>query len=48
MDDNLLRLLPDMPDCAGIALGFDRLAMLAAGVDDISGVKWDAVHICRL
>jgi lysyl-tRNA synthetase class 2 len=48
MDDDLLRLLPDMPDCAGIALGFDRLAMLAAGVDDISGVKWDAVHICRL
>ena len=40
LDEDLLRLLPDMPDCAGIALGFDRLAMLAAGVDDIEGVMW--------
>ena len=42
IDHDLLRLLPDMPDCAGIALGFDRLAMLASGADAISGVKWDA------
>ena len=40
MDDDLLALLPDMPACAGIALGFDRLAMLAAGVDDIAQVRW--------
>jgi elongation factor P--(R)-beta-lysine ligase len=40
MDEDLLRLLPDMPACAGIALGFDRLAMLAAGADDIDGVRW--------
>ena len=40
MDEDLLRLLPDMPECAGIAVGFDRLAMLAAGADDIDGVRW--------
>ena len=40
IDSDLLRLLPDMPECAGIALGFDRLAMLAAGVDDIAQVRW--------
>jgi lysyl-tRNA synthetase class 2 len=29
-----------MPSCAGIALGFDRLAMLASGADRISQVLW--------
>lgn len=38
MDEALLAALPDMPPCAGIALGFDRLAMLAAGVDDVRDV----------
>ena len=38
MDEALLAALPAMPDCAGIALGFDRLAMIAAGVDDIRAV----------
>ena len=40
MDEDLLAVLPDMPPCAGIALGFDRLAMLAAGADDIAQVRW--------
>ncbi len=40
MDEDLLALLPEMGDCAGIALGFDRLVMLAAGVDDIAAVLW--------
>jgi lysyl-tRNA synthetase class 2 len=38
MDEALLAALPAMPPCAGIALGFDRLAMIAAGVDDIRAV----------
>ena len=38
MDEALLAALPAMPACAGIALGFDRLAMIAAGVDDIRAV----------
>lgn len=29
-----------LPDCAGIALGFDRVVMLAAGVDCIEDVLW--------
>jgi lysyl-tRNA synthetase class 2 len=27
-----------LPDCAGVALGLDRLLMLRCGVDDISEV----------
>ncbi len=29
-----------IPACSGIAIGFDRLAMLAAGVPDLDGVRW--------
>ncbi len=38
LDEALLAALPALPACAGIALGFDRLAMIAAGVDDIRAV----------
>lgn len=38
MDEALLAALPALPPCAGIALGFDRLAMIAAGVSDIREV----------
>lgn len=38
-DENLLHALAaGLPECAGVALGFERLHMLAAGVDDISAV----------
>ena len=40
MDEAFLATLPRMPPCAGIALGFDRLAMLASGADRISQVLW--------
>lgn len=41
MDEDFLdALAAGLPDCAGIALGFDRLAMLAAGADRIDQVLW--------
>jgi lysyl-tRNA synthetase class 2 len=40
IDEALLAALPFTPPCAGIALGFDRLAMIAAGVDHIQDVMW--------
>jgi lysyl-tRNA synthetase class 2 len=39
-EDFLAALAFGMPPAAGIALGFDRLAMLAAGADRISQVMW--------
>lgn len=33
-----------MPECTGIALGVDRLVMLASGADDISQVVWAPVQ----
>ncbi len=41
MDEDFLRALEHgMPPCAGIAIGFDRLAMIAAGVHRIQDVLW--------
>ena len=40
MDEALLAALPSMPPASGIALGFDRLAMIAAGADRIDQVQW--------
>ncbi|HUN43631.1 MAG TPA: EF-P lysine aminoacylase EpmA [Acetobacteraceae bacterium] len=39
-EDFLAALMYGLPPCAGIALGFDRLAMIAAGVDRIDQVLW--------
>jgi elongation factor P--(R)-beta-lysine ligase len=43
-EDFLAALEHGLPDCAGIALGFDRLVMLAAGANDIEDVLWAPVQ----
>ena len=40
MDEALLEALRHLPACAGIALGFDRLVMLATGAARIGDVSW--------
>ena len=40
LDEDFLAALARMPAASGIALGFDRLAMLAAGADRIDQVLW--------
>jgi elongation factor P--(R)-beta-lysine ligase len=43
VDEDFLDALAIMPEAAGIAMGFDRLAMLCAGVEDIRDVLWAPV-----
>lgn len=38
IDENLLAVLDTLPDCAGVALGVDRLLMHLLGTDDIRDV----------
>jgi len=38
VDEKLLAVLDKMPDCAGVAIGLDRVLMLAAGVGSIEQV----------
>ncbi|WP_052191298.1 EF-P lysine aminoacylase EpmA [Luteibacter sp. 9133] len=38
IDERLLSVLADMPDCAGVALGVERLLMVLAGTDAIADV----------
>jgi lysyl-tRNA synthetase class 2 len=42
-EDFLAALAHGLPDCAGMALGFDRLVMLACGADRIEDVLWAPV-----
>ncbi|HXP72854.1 MAG TPA: EF-P lysine aminoacylase EpmA [Stellaceae bacterium] len=42
-EDFLAALVQGMPPSAGIALGFDRLVMLATGAEDIENVLWAPV-----
>jgi len=43
VDEDFLAALAQMPDAAGIALGFDRLVMLATGASRIEQVIWAPV-----
>lgn len=43
IDEDLLAALPLMPPTSGIALGLDRLVMLAVGASQISDVIWTPV-----
>ena len=40
LDEDLLAALPLMPEASGVALGFDRLVMLAVGAPRIDDVIW--------
>ncbi len=42
-EDFLAALAHGLPRCAGMALGFDRLVMLACGASDIDAVLWAPV-----
>jgi len=43
VDEDFLAALATMPQACGIALGFDRLAMLATGAQRIEQVMWTPV-----
>jgi elongation factor P--(R)-beta-lysine ligase len=43
IDEDFLTALAAMPDASGIALGFDRLAMLAVGAERVDQVMWTPV-----
>jgi lysyl-tRNA synthetase class 2 len=43
LDEDLLAALPFMPAASGIAMGFDRLVMLATGAPKIDDVIWAPV-----
>lgn len=43
IDDDLLAALPLMPPTCGIALGLDRLVMLAVGAESVDDVMWTPV-----
>jgi len=45
IDEDFLAAVAAMPPASGIALGFDRLVMLACGADNIEEVLWAPVEV---
>ena len=43
IDEDFLAALGEMPETSGVALGFDRLVMLACGAERIDDVQWTPV-----
>jgi lysyl-tRNA synthetase class 2 len=43
VDEEFLSALHEMPPASGVALGFDRLVMLASGAERIEDVIWTPV-----
>ena len=44
IDEDFLAALREMPAASGVALGFDRLVMLATGAGSVDAVQWTPVH----
>jgi lysyl-tRNA synthetase class 2 len=44
IDEDFLAALAHMPPASGVALGFDRLVMLATGAGHIADVQWTPPH----
>ena len=44
IDEDFLAALAHMPKASGVALGFDRLVMLATGADRIARVMWTPIE----
>ena len=40
LDESFLAALPHMPPASGVAMGFDRLVMLATGAPNVDAVLW--------
>jgi lysyl-tRNA synthetase class 2 len=43
IDEEFLEAVAHLPDCAGIALGFERLVMLSTGATDIKDTMWSLI-----
>lgn len=47
LDEDFIAAVSAMPEASGVALGFDRLVMLASGASDIADVLWTPTPIAR-